>query len=186
MNYVKLKNVTWGTDVAFTYGPLAQFCTRIGWGENRFSFVLFDIFNFINYFALFFFSIKNSKNKVFSLIAIIAVCIIFPLWTGSANSLLLMAFLIFWIRMSLDHPKPIYYIFQIAIITLVFFIKFNTGLIAFPLFLAGLGCNLVMNNGNKGILISFLIAPFILITITSYFLNVALIPLFQGIMILCI
>lgn len=176
MNYVKLKNVTWGTDVAFTYGPLAQFCTRIGWGENRFSFVLFDIFNFINYFALFFFSIKNSKNKVFSLIAIIAVCIIFPLWTGSANSLLLMAFLIFWIRMSLDHPKPIYYIFQIAIITLVFFIKFNTGLIAFPLFLAGLGCNLVMNNGNKGILISFLIAPFILITITSYFLNVALIP----------
>ena len=24
-----------------------------------------------------------------------------------------MAFLIFWIRMSLDHPKPIYYIFQI-------------------------------------------------------------------------
>jgi hypothetical protein len=100
MNYVKIKNLTWGTDVAFTYGPLAHFCTRIGWGESRFSFMLFDLFIFINYFAVFFLSFKNSKNKLFSLFAIFTVVIIFPLWTGSANSLVLMAFLIFWIRMS--------------------------------------------------------------------------------------
>ena len=49
LNYVKLKNLTWGTDVAFTYGPLAHFCTRIGWGENRLSFLFFDLFMFVNY-----------------------------------------------------------------------------------------------------------------------------------------
>ena len=78
--------------------------------------------------------------------------------------------------MSLETPKPIYYIFQIAIITLVFFIKFNTGLIAFPLFIAGISCNLIINNGNKKGLLSYLIAPFIFITVASYLLNVALIP----------
>ena len=176
MNYVKIKNLTWGTDVAFTYGPLAHFCTRVGWGETRLSFLLFDIFMFVNYFAVFFISFKTSKNKLFTLFLVGAVCIIFPLWIGAANALVLMAFLIFWIRMSLDHPKPIYYIFQIAIITLVFFIKFNTGLIAFPLFIAGISCNLITNNGNKIKLIGYLLAPVLFITITSYFLNVALIP----------
>ena len=68
------------------------------------------------------------------------------------------------------------YIFQIAIITLVFFIKFNTGLIAFPLFIAGISCNLIINNGNKKGLLSYLIAPIIFITVASYLLNVALIP----------
>jgi hypothetical protein len=176
MNYVKIKNLNWGTDVAFTYGPLAHFCTRVGWGETRLSFIFFDVFMFINYFAVFFLSLQKSKNKRFTLLLIISVCIIFPLWIGAANALVLMAFLIFWIRLSLDNPKSIYYIFQIAIITLVFFIKFNTGLIAFPLFLAGIICNLIANNGNKWALLTYLIAPVVFITITSQFLNVALIP----------
>jgi hypothetical protein len=121
LNYVKLKNLTWGTDVAFTYGPLAHFCTRIGLGETRLSFFLFDLFMFINYFFIFLFSLKGSKNKIITLIAIAAVCLIFPLWIGAANALVLMAILVFWIRMSLDDPKAFYYYFQIAIIILLFF-----------------------------------------------------------------
>lgn len=174
LNYVKLKNLTWGTDVAFTYGPLALFCTRIGWGETRISFILFDLFMFINYFSVFFVSLKLSRNKIITLFTIIVVCVLYPLWAGAANSLILMAMLVFWIRLSLDSPKPIYYIFQIAIITLIFFIKFNTGLIAFPLFIIGVVCNLVTNNGNKTLLISYLISPFLLIAIAAFPLNVAL------------
>ena len=124
LNYVKLKNLTWGTDVAFTYGPLALFCTRAGWGENKFTFLLFDLFIFLNFFSLFYISLKKSFNKVITALILIAFCLLAPLWLGSSNSLILMAFLIFWIRISLDEPKPIYYFFQIAIITLVFFIKF--------------------------------------------------------------
>ena len=58
MNYVKIKNLNWGTDVAFTYGPLAHFCTRVGWGETRLSFILFDVFMFLNYLAVFFLSLQ--------------------------------------------------------------------------------------------------------------------------------
>lgn len=176
LNYVKLKNLTWGTDVAFTYGPLAHFCTRIGWGENRLSFLFFDLFMFVNYFMLFLLSIKKSQNKWITILAIASVCIIFPLYIGAGSVLILMAILVFWIRMSLDNPKPIYYLFQISIITLLFFIKFNTGLIAFPLFISGIACNLLTNNGKKPLLIFYAILPIILIAIGAIILNVALLP----------
>src|SRR6478672_7452813 len=48
LSYVKVHDMTWGTEVAFTYGPLAHLGTRVGWGENKFSFLLFDIFLFVN------------------------------------------------------------------------------------------------------------------------------------------
>jgi hypothetical protein len=176
LNYVELKNLTWGTEVAFTYGPLAHLCTRVGWGENRFSFLFFDLFMYINYFFLFFISFKESRNKIITALTIIAVCLIFPLWFGSAHALILMAILVFWIRLSLDQPKLLYYVFQILIITLLFFIKFNTGLIAFPLFFAGIFCNLINKNGNKIHLIAYLIGPIILILALAIPLNVALFP----------
>ena len=180
LNYVKLKNLTWGTDVAFTYGPLALFCTRAGWGENKFTFLLFDLFMFLNFFSLFFISLKKSFNKVITALILIAFCLLAPLWLGSSNSLILMAFLIFWIRISLDEPKPIYYFFQIAIITLVFFIKFNTGLIAFPLFVAGIIYNLFSKKEKAQYLFLYALLPFVLIIIFSNILNVALVPYFKS------
>ena len=64
LNYVELKNLTWGTDVAFTYGPLAHLCTRFGWGENKYSFLFFDLFVFINYFSLFFISLFHNRHGI--------------------------------------------------------------------------------------------------------------------------
>ena len=180
LNYVKLKNLTWGTDVAFTYGPLALFCTRAGWGENKFTFLLFDLFMFLNFFPLFFISLKKSSNKVITALILIAFCLLAPLWLGSSNSLILMAFLIFWIRISLDEPKPIYYYFQIAIITLVFFIKFNTSLIALPLFVAGIIYNLFSKKEKAQYLFLYALLPFVLIIILSNILNVALVPYFKS------
>lgn len=175
LNYVELKNLTWGTDVAFSYGPLAHLCTRVGWGENKYSFLIFDLFVFINYFLLFFISFKRSQNKIITTLVIILICLFFPLWFGSAHALILMAILVFWIRLSLDSPKPIYYLFQILIITLLFYIKFNTGLISFPLFFAGILCNLINKNGNKFYLLTYLILPILLILAFSIPLNVSII-----------
>jgi len=174
LNYVELKNLTWGTDVAFTYGPLAHLCTRVGWGENKYSFLLFDLFVFINYFSLFFISFKRSQNKIITALLIILICLFFPLWFGSAHALILMAILVFWIRLCLDKPKPIYYLFQILIITLLFYIKFNTGLISFPLFFAGILCNLINKKGNKFYLLTYLILPILLIVALSIPLNVSI------------
>lgn len=174
LNYVEIKNLIWGKDVAFTYGPLAHLCTRVGWGENRYSFLFFDLFVFINYFSLFFISFKRSQNKFVVALLITLICLIFPLWYGSAHALILMAILVFWIRLSLDNPKPIYYLFQILIITLLFYIKFNTGLISFPLFFSGILCNLINKKGNRLYLITYLILPILLIIALSIPLNVSI------------
>jgi hypothetical protein len=173
LNYVKIKNLTWGTDFAFTYGPLAHFCTRVGWGSSKLSFLIFDFFMFINFFALYAFSFYKSKNKISTLILILLVTLIMPLWIGAANSLILLAFLVFWIRLSLDSTKPIFYVFQILILILLFFLKFNTGLIAFPFFVVGIFCNFYYTR-NKSLLL-YLIIPVILILLLSSIFNVQLI-----------
>lgn len=174
LNYIKKQNLIWGQDIAFTYGPLAHFCTRVGWGENKFTFFFFDLFIFINYFFLFFISFKNSINKILTTLIILAVCVISPIWIGASNALVLMIFLIFWVRLSLDKPKILYYAFQIVIVTLLFFIKFNTGLIVLPFFYLGIICNLFYKKGNRKRLITYSILPILLIIITSFYLKVSL------------
>lgn len=176
LNYANLNNLNWGTEISFTYGPLAYLCTRINIGENKYFILAYDLFVFINYFFLFFYSIKKSNSKIITFLIILSICLIFPVWSGYAGALILMAFLIFWIRMSLDKPKPIYYFFQIAIVTLAFYIKFNTGLIAFPLFYSGLIYNAIKKNEKLLYLISYLVSPILSVFILSKVLNVFIFP----------
>ncbi len=174
LNYVKIHNLVWGIDNAFTYGPLSQLCTRIGWGESHYTFLLFDLFMAVNYFCIFFFAYRESKNKIVAAIVILAAIILFPFWVSSAYAIILMLVLIFWIRKSLDYPRWVYYALQIAIITLLFFIKFNTGFIAYPLFLAGIAYNWITKNGRRALLAGYAVLPIILIVILSFPLNVSL------------
>ena len=174
LNYIKSKSLIWGKDIAFTYGPLAHFCTRVGWGENKFSFLFFDLFIFINYFFVFFISFKQATNKLLTTIIILAVFIISPIWIGASNAIVLMLFLIFWVRLSLDEPKILHYAFQIVIVTLLFFIKFNTGLIVLPFFYLGIICNLYYKNDNRKRLLIYSILPILLIITVSFYLNVSL------------
>jgi hypothetical protein len=176
LNYVKQKGLTWGTDVAFTYGPLAQFCTRVGWGESRLTFLLFDLFVFVNYFLLFFIAFKHSSNRILTTLLILTVCLLFPINAGGAIALILMAFLVFLIRKSLDNPKPWHYFFQVVTVALLFYIKFNTALIAMPLFFAGIVCNLLSKNANRFYLAAYSILPIVLIITLAAPLNVALLP----------
>lgn len=174
LNYFKLKGLSWGNEIAFTYGPLSYLSTRVGWGIHRIDFILYDLFLSLNFFLLFFISFKQSQNKILTFLVLASVVLLFPVWLGSANALILMAFLIFWIRQSIDTPKPIYYLFQIIILVLVFFIKFNTGLIAFPLFLAGIFYNMIVRNTKIYFLVIYAVLPVVLILILSQFLQVAL------------
>ena len=172
LNYFKLKDLVWGTDIAFTYGPLGQLCTRIGWGEIRPTFLFFDIFIFINYFLLFFYSFKKSNNKIVTTLLIISLVVFYPFVTGSLMSIVLMSFLVFWIRMSLDEIKHMYYVFMLLIITLLFYIKFNTGLITFPLFYSAILYNFFKNKMFKKWLYIYSILPLLFIVLLSFPLNV--------------
>lgn len=175
LNYLKIKGLTWGSDIAFTYGPLGQLCTRAGWGESKFLFLFFDIFMFVNWFLVFYLSLKKSKNTIITLFLIVFVSLIFPNWIGIANSFILMLFFMFWLRENIESNSKASYFFLILISGLMFFIKLNTGLIALPL----LYCIIVYNKIYKKIttktfLILF-ISPIILIGFLTVILNVSLI-----------
>jgi hypothetical protein len=177
LNYASMHHYVWGTDIAFTYGPLAFLSTKVGWGQHRWSFLLYDIFVAINFFFVFFLSFKDSKNKITTTLLIVCFWIVCPVWLGSANALVLMAFLIFWIFKSLDNPRIIFYVLQAVLVVLAFFIKFNTGLISFPLFFLGLSYNVIKAYKDKKLLlllISAAILPFVLIAIVAIPLNVAI------------
>ncbi len=179
MNYAVNNNFVWGKDIAYTYGPLAYLSTKVGWGQSAMSFLLYDFFISLNFFLLLFLTLKASKNKIVTILLFTAFIIAFPVWVGSDNAVVLMGLLIFWIRKSLDEPKWYYYIFQTLILSLIFFIKFNTGLIAFPLFISGITYNLIVGWKNKKTmlkLITALVAPVALISILAIPLKVNLSP----------
>jgi hypothetical protein len=174
LNYANLKELTWGTDFAFTYGPLSYLSTRLGWGTSGNALILFDIFFYLNLFLVYFLSFKNSRNKIITALLIIGYTILIPVHIGSSTALILLAFLVFWIRQSIEKPKFIYYLFQITLLFVLFFIKFNTGLIAFPLFLLGLGYNLISKKEKVYWLLLYALSPVILVIVAGKFLNVDL------------
>ncbi len=176
LNYAKIKEFVWGSDFAFTYGPLGPFVTRIGWEENRMLILLFDLFLFVNFLFLFFLTVRESKNKLVAILAIVVVLVVLPASIGNAKVLILMALLAFWIRRSMDHPKPLYYFFQISIVVLLFFIKFNTGLIVFALYFAGIGYHLKARKLPMAYTIAYTILPFVLVIALAQLLHVSLAP----------
>jgi len=176
LNYANIKELIWGEEFVFTYGPLGYLSVRFGWGENKIDFLLYDFFLFFNFFSIFFIIIKKATKKVFPILFIFFTCIILPNYFGGANSIILLAFLIFWIINSLLNPKWYYFILQIVLLALMFYIKFNTGLISFILFYSGLFYLFFNSNSKKIYLVVVAIAPLLLIYLTAPIFNVKLWP----------
>ncbi len=185
LNYIKHRGVEWGSGLAFTYGPLATFFTRIGWGENKWSLLAFDIFMFINFFAVFFVGLKQTAHKIIGILALIIVIVMFPASALSGMAIVCMGFLIFWIRLSMDNPRPLYFTFQIALVTMLFFIKFNTGLIVVPLYFAGIIYCVFSKKIRPVIFAVLALLPVVLIVIFSKLLHVALVSyIFSGLQVI--
>jgi len=174
INYIKIQNLNWGNDFAFTLGPLSYLTTRVGWGQDRIGFLLFDLFYFINFTIIFFTSFKNSTNKSLTGFLIVVLALILPNYFGSISSFILLAFLLFWVRYSMDNKTAVSYVFQTIIVVLLFFVKFNTGLISFVLFGAGILYKILFKKEKLLYLLGYFILPFIVIYIVSGYLNVAI------------
>lgn len=172
LNYVNIKNLIWGKDFAFTLGPLSYLITRVGWGEDKIDFILFDSFCFINFFIVFFYSYLKSNNKLFTCIFILAIAIILPPYFGSIIAFILLSFLLFWINYSLHKRSHLAYLFQTILLVLLFYIKFNTGLISFVLYFTALFYRLIFKKEKLVFLISYCLLPLIVIYFTSIPLRV--------------
>lgn len=176
MSFANIRQLVWGQDFVFTYGPLVECCTRIGVGTSKWILFAFDGFVFLNYFLLARLALLQSKNTWVTLLLLALVVLIFPEANGASQALILLGFLVFWARVSLDGPKVYYFVLQIAILTILFFLKFNTGLIVFPLYLAGLFYHLIHRKVSTPALLAYALAPFLLIALLAIPLNVAIVP----------
>ena len=174
LNYAIINKLEWGKDIIFTYGPLSYLSTRVGWGQNKFSFLIYDFFFFINYFAIIYFSFKKSKSIILPFITVCLMLLTIPLWLGSSNAFILLAFLVFWIRMSIETPKSIFFLFQILLLSLTFFVKFNTGLIIIPLYYLGIFYQIYTHPKEYRKFILFGIIPVFAIYLLSILLKVSL------------
>lgn len=172
LNYASIKNLEWGNEIIFTYGPLSFLATRVGWGHDKLSFLFYDLFFFINFFSIIYFAFSKSKSFILPLLSCITAVLLFPVWLGSSNAFVLLAFLVFWVRLTISNPRIEFYVFQIITLCLAFFIKFNTGLIAFPIFFLGIIYQIIKDRNSyiKFILIG--ITPLFFIFILSFLLNV--------------
>lgn len=174
LSYANENNFVWGKDIAFTYGPLGYLSTRIGWGINRNILLLFDVFYFLNFIYIFYYTFKNALNKIVALLIIVAVTLTIPYFLGGGIALILFMFLIFWLKLSIDKPKIIYFLIQTIFIVLLFFIKFNTGLISFGLFYIGLTYLFIFKKYQRERLVILALFPIILVLFLCYPLNVSL------------
>lgn len=174
LGYANIKDLIWGKEFAFTYGPLSYLTLRIGWGANKFSFLLFDIFYLINLFTICFLTYTKSKNKLLVVFAIISVVLLFPFFIGGSQSLVLLLFLVFWIRQNIESIKWYKYVFSIILLPLMFFIKFNTGLIAFLPYYGMLIYFIITKKEKIKWILLYGSIPLVLIFILSKILNVEL------------
>lgn len=138
LNYAVMNDLTWGKDISFTYGPLGYLGIRVGWGVSRYSFILYDLFYFSNLFAVFYLSYKQSANKLLAALLIIIVTLMVPPNIGGANALVLLFFLIFWIKQNFENPRHLHYIIQVLLIVVLFYTKFNTVFISLIFFYTSL------------------------------------------------
>ncbi len=175
LNYANLSGLEWGSVFTFTNGPLSYLTTRAGWGAGRMDLLIYDLFLFINLFLLFFEILKGAKNLLFSTLLLTVVCFVLPGYLGPSNAIILFFIFIFWIRSGMNNPKWIYFILQILLLPLLFYMKFNTGLISFLLFYIGIGYCFYKGNFNKLYLTLIALAPVIFTLIWARILNVDII-----------
>lgn len=149
VNLVNQQHLTWGEEFVFTYGPLAFLSTRFGWGVGATAFVLFDIFLFANFFYIFFRIYTRSERKLIAALLILSSTWLLPFLFGARTSLILMAMLLFWIGQSFQRAGFFIYTVQLILVILVFFIKFNAGLISLAFYLTGLGINFVQRKPGR-------------------------------------
>lgn len=180
LNKVNIDHLVWGKEFVLTYGPLSYLSTRIGWGINGNHLVLFDLLLTFNFFYLFFVTYIKSKNKAFALFLIIATTVNLPSYFGPGTAFVLMAFLVFWIRQNIEESNHLSYTMQICIVSLLFFIKFNTGLISFVLFLAGMLYNLIFGKTKWLIVVFYFTISVAAVLFLATKLNVAFWPYLKG------
>lgn len=178
--FANTKNVVWGEDFIFTYGPLSYLSTRLIIEDLKWLLIGFVIFLSLNLFG-FLYAKLNTKNYFsYGIIFFVLLFLMIPTYLGSGMPIMLFLLLIFWITQSFKEPNHINFIFQSLILTLLFFIKFNTGLVSFVFVVMASIYRFYIHSKFKWWGIIYIGLSFILIIIWGNYLNVSLVNYLKG------
>jgi hypothetical protein len=130
LNYALIKHWVWGKDIICTYGPLAYFSTRIGWGISRWVFVLFDAFIVVNFYFVFIDFLKSNTDKFLAVAVLICTMLAVNQYFGADQSWVLLLFIIYWMIRTFYDQRLLFMAILILFTVLAFYVKMNTGLIA--------------------------------------------------------
>jgi hypothetical protein len=180
LNYASIKHLVWGKDIVYTYGPLAYFATRTGWGVSRWFFLLFDGFIVINFYFVFIDFLKTNIDKFLAASILICTMLVVNQNFGSDLSWVLLFFIIYWMMKTFYDQRPFFLAMLIVLTVLAFYIKMNTGLIAM-VFLCGHFINLFVC--KKITLVKLLVCCVsfvVLVIVSAVLLNVSIISYISG------
>lgn len=126
INLAIQKQLIFGQDFAFTYGPLGFLAMRNDVGINHIYFILFDLLIFINFFFIFRYVLKYHY-KIYSISILIVSVWLIPTFDIGFVMLLIS---IFWLNYSQKYSLTITILNPLLFTALMFFIKLNTSFIA--------------------------------------------------------
>lgn len=167
------KNLVFGKEYLFTYGPLGFLGTRTALGFSHLYLVISDLFILANLAFILFYAIRKFNN--FQAV-IFCLLIIYTMSGGIgmyADQIVftLMLISIFWLNYSLEHSKTISLIIPVIITALLFYIKVNISFVSLVLFYLYLIYFIFSDKENRKAKVIFGLSVPLLIFLLSFPLN---------------
>jgi hypothetical protein len=181
LNLIKTKNLVFGKDVIFNYGPLGYLFTRLPIGVGRFHYVLWDCFIIFNLAFVFFYVFKKLKSFKSIIAAVVSVAFMSPLatyWPLEYTLFLIFMFMLFYYTDS----GSIFALIMASLMSItIFYFKFNLGLASLFLMLVFfLYLFLYPKWQSRTFIFTYAIIFALLLIISSLILNTNLIGYVQG------
>lgn len=180
LNYAWIKHWVWGKDIIYTYGPLGFLSTRMGWGVDRWIFICFDLFLVFNFFNIFKDFLQRASDKFLGLLILFCVTLLLQPHYGADLSWVLMSCCFYWMYKTFKEPRFLYFIIIAILVFLSFYIKLNTGLMLFILFVAHLVTLVWSKKTGLIVALTSCAVTIALILIGAYSFHVALAPYIKG------
>lgn len=129
------KNLIFGKEYVFTYGPLGVLVTRSLLGISRFYLLLFDFFVTANLLFILHYAIKKFPNVLTVLFCLLLVLTTASgLMYGEGIGFILLLISVFWLNHALNHRRRWSLMIPSLITVLLFYFKVNVGLIGVAIF----------------------------------------------------
>ena len=161
------KNVTFGKEYIFTFGPLGFLFTRSPVGISRLYLLLFDLFIYANILFILHYAVKKIQSVltlIFCLLPILALSV--SLMFGE-NGFVLLLISLFWLNHALSHRSMWSLLVPSFITVLLFYFKANLSLIGTVFFYGYLIYYLFLEKENKiGKILIGLIIPCVIVLLS--------------------